>query len=75
MTDKAPTAWHCRQIPNGPSPVVVCEREELQEEIVALRAVVNELIGEAMNPWPEDHPLGAAMRRALNDRSNPEGEA
>lgn len=31
-------AWHCKQIPNGSNPLVVCEREALQAEIERLRA-------------------------------------
>jgi hypothetical protein len=30
--------WHCKQLPNGTSPIVVCERETLQIEIERLRA-------------------------------------
>lgn len=37
MTGRTPTVWHCRQIPNGPSPIIVCEREQMQNEIEALR--------------------------------------
>lgn len=36
--------WHCKQIPNGVNPLVVCERETLQAEIELLRAVVDALI-------------------------------
>lgn len=32
--------WHCKQIPNGSNPLVVCEREALQAEIERLRAIV-----------------------------------
>jgi uncharacterized small protein (DUF1192 family) len=30
--------WHCKQLPNGNSPIVVCERETLQAEVERLRA-------------------------------------
>lgn len=29
--------WHCKQIPNGSNPLVVCERESLEAEIERLR--------------------------------------
>lgn len=32
--------WHCKQIPNGSNPLVVCEREALQAEIERLRAAL-----------------------------------
>jgi hypothetical protein len=36
--DIAPRApWHCKQIPNGDQPIVVCERESLAAEIERLR--------------------------------------
>jgi hypothetical protein len=31
-------SWHCKQIPNGDNPIVVCERETLQAEIERLTA-------------------------------------
>ena len=39
MTDP----WHCRQIPNGDNPVVVCEAEELRDRIESQRARIAEL--------------------------------
>ena len=30
--------WHCRQVPNGQEPIVVCEREDLLAEIEQLKA-------------------------------------
>lgn len=33
--------WHCRQIPNGDEPIVVCEREDLLAEIERLRERIN----------------------------------
>lgn len=35
--------WHCKQIPNGQQPIVVCERETLTAEIEQLRAEVGRL--------------------------------
>lgn len=30
--------WHCRQLPNGSEPIVVCERDGLLERIAGLEA-------------------------------------
>ncbi len=40
--------WHCRQIPNGNQPIVVCERETLWAEIERLRAEVERLTADPM---------------------------
>ena len=35
------SGWHCKQITtSSPSPIVVCEREDLMAEIERLRAVI-----------------------------------
>ena len=36
MSDPTDRPWHCRQIPNGNEPLVVCEREELLDSIAEL---------------------------------------
>jgi hypothetical protein len=36
-------SWHCKQIPNGPNPMVVCEREALMRENGLLRSLVRAL--------------------------------
>lgn len=38
--------WHCKQIPNGANPLVVCEREALQAEIERLRAAIDAFVTE-----------------------------
>ena len=35
--------WHCKQIPNGQQPIVVCERETLTAEIERLWAAGDEM--------------------------------
>lgn len=47
--------WHCKQIPNGSKPLVVCERESLQAEIKRLRAAGDALASafEEIPQWPE----------------------
>lgn len=32
--------WHCKQLPNGDNPIIVCEREQLMAEIEQLRSAV-----------------------------------
>lgn len=42
--------WHCKQIPNGQQPIVVCERETLTAEIERLRAA-GDALAEALHGW------------------------
>ena len=35
--------WHCKQIPNGDNPLVVCERETLMRELEAERKLADAL--------------------------------
>ena len=49
--------WHCKQIPNGSNPLVVCERESLQAEIERFHALINNLANaiEIQGPSPAYH--------------------
>jgi hypothetical protein len=42
--------WHCKQIPNGSNPLVVCEREALQAEVERLRAAGDALAEQITKP-------------------------
>jgi hypothetical protein len=35
--------WSCKQIPNGMNPIVVCERQDLLDEIELLQQEINDL--------------------------------
>ncbi len=37
------SVWHCKQIPNGQEPIVVCERETLKARIEELEAALRTL--------------------------------
>ena len=39
--------WHCKQIPSGENPIVVCERESLRAEIERLQDERNAAYAEA----------------------------
>ena len=63
--------WHCKQIPNGQQPIVVCERETLTAEIERLRAA-GDALAEALD-WNlscpcNDEPLDG-LDAEMNTRS------
>lgn len=44
--------WHCREIPNGNEPLIVCERENLQREVDQLQQWKREAI-EIIASWED----------------------
>lgn len=60
--------WHCRQIPNGMNPVVVCEAESLRAENLALRLVVRALVDP--DPCHYDHH-GYCQAHSLHEQPCP----
>jgi hypothetical protein len=49
-------AWHCLQLPNGESPLIVCEREDLLGQIEVLMEVLEMALTAiaVMHPDPID---------------------
>jgi hypothetical protein len=45
--------WHCKQLPNGMNPIVVCERQDLLDEIERLRAA-GDALAERLRWWTDD---------------------
>ena len=56
--------WHCKQLPNGMNPIVVCERQDLLDEIERLRAAGDEL-AECLRFWADFNDEGYPDRNAL----------
>lgn len=50
MSDPTGRPWHCRQIPNGDEPLVVCERENLLARIAELEERWNDQ-QKALSVW------------------------
>ena len=61
--------WHCKQIPNGSNPLVVCERESLQAEIERLRQEVDLKGGRLDDALDEIERLRAELQQVANERA------
>lgn len=48
---KLPDEWHCKQLPFGANPIVVCERADMLAEVERLRAEVKSLTTEITYLW------------------------
>jgi hypothetical protein len=56
--------WACKQLPNGMNPIVVCERQDLLDEIARLRAA-GDALAECLRYWADFADEGYPDHEAL----------